>query len=64
MILRLDVNIDDNNRLEKLEIHANEDINKVIDNFCVKFQIPDVKKDRLIRIVEERLASINEYNIN
>ncbi len=51
------MNIDDNNRLEKLEIHLGQDANQVIEKFCSDFDIPEIKKERLQKIVEERLSN-------
>lgn len=56
-ILILDVNIDDTNRLEKLEILAGQNPKETVDSFCEKFNIVDVKKDRLHAIIEERLKA-------
>jgi hypothetical protein len=56
VLLRLDVNIDDNNRIEKLEIFKWEDVNEVINKFCNDFDISDIKKERLEKIVQERIT--------
>ena len=58
-MLRLDVNIDDTNRLEKLEILSGQDVNEVINKFCIEFDIPEIKKERLKKIVEERMKTQN-----
>jgi len=58
VLLRLDVNIDDTNRIEKLEILANQKVEDAINDFCLKFGISDIKKERLQKIVEERLLSL------
>ena len=58
-ILRLDVNIDDTNRIEKLEIIQGQDITQAVSEFCMRFNIPDLKRERLLKIVEERLAMNN-----
>jgi len=36
-ILNIEVNIDDNNRIEKLEIYPNDDAMNVADEFCSKY---------------------------
>jgi hypothetical protein len=36
-ILNIEVNIDDNNRIEKLEIYPNDDPMNVADEFCTKY---------------------------
>ena len=55
--LMLDVNIDETNqRVEKLEILAGQNAKEVVDAFCEKFNIVAVKKERLHKIVEERLV--------
>lgn len=55
VVLKLDVNIDDTNKVEQLEIYAGQDVEEVVNTFCEKFNIPDIKKERLQKIVEERL---------
>ena len=56
-ILRLDVNIDDSNQIEKLEILQGQNVEEAVSNFCEKFNITNIKKERLFKIVEERLGS-------
>ncbi len=36
-LLYIDVNIDDSNRVEKLEIYSNDDPIQVAENFCKKY---------------------------
>lgn len=62
VLLRLDVNIDDNNRIEKLEIFKWEDVNQVINKFCHDYDISDIKKERLEKIVQERITLIETIN--
>lgn len=59
-ILRLDVNIDDSNRLEKLVIYPEQDPNSVVDEFCERFNIPAEKKERLQSIIEDRLSDLKK----
>lgn len=58
-MLRLDVNIDDS-RIEKLEVLAGQDVRQVIDDFCSEYGISGSKKERLQKIVEERLESVTK----
>lgn len=55
VLLKLDVNIDDDNQIEKLEILNGQNPVEVVDNFCERFNIVDIKKERLHKIVAERL---------
>ncbi len=57
VVIRLDVNIDDSNKIEKLEILQGQNIEEAVRTFCDKFNISNIKKERLFKIVEERLGS-------
>jgi hypothetical protein len=64
-LLNIEVNIDDNNRIEKLEIYPNDDPMHVADEFCSKYGnfkiflfflgLSEDKKVRLQKIIEEKL---------
>lgn len=54
-LLNIEVNIDDNNRVEKLEIYSNDDPMQVADTFCATYGLSEEKKVRLQKIIEEKL---------
>jgi len=56
VLLNIEVNIDDSNRIEKLEICQNDDPMSVVDAFCTKFNLTEDKKLRLKKIIEEKLS--------
>lgn len=55
VLLRLDVNIDDTNQIKIFEIFVDQDYREAVNNFCEKNNIIETKKDRLLKIVEEKL---------
>jgi len=56
VLLNIEVNIDDSNRVEKLEIYPSDDPLAVVDSFCKKFGLSDDKKLRLQKVIEEKLS--------
>jgi len=54
-LLSIEVNIDDSNRLEKLEIYPNDDPLLAAETFCRKYGLTEDKKIRLQKIIEEKL---------
>jgi len=56
VLLNIEVNIDDTNRVEKLEIYPSDDPMTVVNSFCKRFELSEDKKVRLQKIIEEKLA--------
>jgi len=56
VLLNIEVNIDDSERVEKLEIYPNDDPLTVVEAFCKKFGLSEEKKIRLQKVIEEKLS--------
>lgn len=54
LILAIDVNISEETS-EKLEIYKNDDLDEVIEGFCVKHGLDSQKKNYLKTLIEEKL---------
>ena len=54
-LLSIDVNIDDTNKIEKLEIFPSDDPYAVVNAFCRIHGISEEKKNKLQKIIEDKL---------
>lgn len=62
-LLNIEVNIDDNNQIVKLEIFPGDDPIKIAEDFCLKHGLSNDKKEKLQRIIQEKLnEAIGENN--
>lgn len=62
-LLNIEVNIDDNNQIVKLEIFPGDDPIKIAEDFCSKHGLSNDKKEKLQRIIQEKLnEAIGENN--
>lgn len=55
-LLNIEVNIDNKNRVERLQVFPNDDPNQVAEDFCSKFSLSEEKKFKLRKIIEEKLS--------
>ena len=63
-LLKVEVNIDDNNKIEKLEIYPGDDPVKITEDFCEKHGLGEDKKMRLQRIIQEKLNEATNENFS
>jgi hypothetical protein len=59
-LLNIEVNIDDNNKIEKLEIYKGDDPIKISENFCKKHGLSEEKKLKLQKIIQDKLIETTE----
>ena len=63
-LLKMEVNIDNFKKNVKLEIYPGDDPIKVTEEFCKKHRLGQEKKERLQRIIQDRLNENNENENN
>ena len=61
-LLKMEVNLDENNKTDKLIIYPGDDYLKVTNQFCDKHEINDEKRNRLIKIIKDKLNSCEGNN--
>lgn len=61
-LLKVEVNLDENNKIDKLIIYPGDDYIKVTNQFCDKHEINDEKRNRLIKIIKDKLNSCEGNN--
>jgi len=64
VLLNIEVNIDDSERVEKLEIFPNDNPLVVVEEFCKKFDLSEEKKILLQKVIEEKLGNNAGLNSN
>ena len=63
-LLKVEVNIDDNNKIVKLEIYPGDDPIKITEDFCAKHGLGEDKKMRLQKIIQEKLNEAQNDNFS
>ena len=56
-LLKVEVNLDENNKIDKLIIYPGDDYIKVTNQFCDKHEINDEKRNKLIKIIKDKINS-------
>ena len=54
-LLKVEVNLDENNKIDKLIIYPGDDYVKVTNQFCDKHEINEEKRNKLIKIIKEKI---------
>jgi len=49
------------NEIKKLILKKGEDINLVVKNFCKKYDINEKEKNKILKIIEDRLKTLNNH---
>ena len=63
-ILKVEVNIDDNDKIVTLEIYQGDDPIKITEHFCAKYGLSEEKKMKLQTVIQEKLNENNVENVS
>ena len=61
-LLKVEVNINDENQTEKLLIYPSDVPSKITDDFCKKYNLADDKKKKLEMIIKQKLKEVEKKN--
>ena len=63
-LLKVEVNIDETNKIVKLLIYPGDDPMKIVEEFCNKYNLGEEKRKKLENIIQEKLSENDNDNEN